>query len=60
MFAGKYTIHYTSYPYRGFYDGEYATDHLLLFLVKFIVLSAKYPIVDVEFRDTERMSEVDA
>ena len=54
MIAGKYVIHYSEYPFKGFYK-EYATDNMLTFLVKFIAITAKYPIVDVEFRDAKRM-----
>lgn len=58
MIAGKYTIRYASYPWRGYWDGEYGTDSFLVFVFKFAMLSAKYPIVDVKFRDNAKMDKM--
>lgn len=58
MCPGKYTIRYASYPWSGCWDGEYATDSFLEFMIKFAMLSAKYPIIDVEFRDNAKMDEL--
>ena len=58
MLPGKYTIRYASYPWSGCWDGEYATDSFLAFVFKFAMLSAKYPIVDIQFRDNAKMDEL--
>ena len=57
MIPGKYTILYASYPF-GCWDGEYSTDSFLVFVFKFAMLSAKYPIVDIRFRDNAKMDEL--
>ena len=58
MSFGKYLILYASYPWSGYWGGEYATNNFLVFIFKFIALSMKYPIVDVQFRDNKKMDEL--
>lgn len=55
MSCGKYHIMFAKYPFKGFYDGDYGTDHLIPFLAHFFKACLSYEIVDVEFRDFKRM-----
>lgn len=58
MIAGKYMILYASYPWSGCWAGEYDTNSFLVFVIKFVALSAKYPIIDIQFRDYAKMNKL--
>lgn len=60
MIAGKYVILYAEHPFNGCFDGEYATNHMIPFLIHFVMLSMAYPIVDVQFRNVKKMTDGDA
>ena len=59
MSAGKYVVRWSSYPFLGYYGGQYATNWLVLCVLKFLWAMTIYPIVDVEYRDGRRMGLVD-
>lgn len=55
MWPGKYWIEWAEYPFKGYYDGEYATDWLLPFLAALVRAVLRYPIVEAHVRDHGKM-----
>lgn len=58
MSDGKYVVLWSSYPFLGYHGGRYATNWFFLFLLKFLWAKSIYPIVDVEYRDHDRMDRI--
>ena len=54
MIPGKYQILASGYPFKGYYDHEYATGWFVLFVIHLIGCVIRYPIVDVAIRDSKK------
>lgn len=59
MIPGKYQILASAYPFKGYYEHEYATGWFVLFAIHLIGCVIRYPIVDVAIRDCKKMEGLD-